>query len=95
MTYIYLDNAATTRVTEPAIRDMIKYAGEDYFTPSAGYASALAGRKAIRTAASVIADILGEESGEIVVTSCASESNNHAFACGIKNKKGNVVIGGA
>lgn len=95
MKYIYLDNAATTRVTEPAIREMIKYAGEEYFNPSAGYAPALAVRKAISTAASAIADIIGAESGEIVFTSCASESNNHAFACGIKNKKGNVVIGGA
>ena len=93
MSYIYLDNAATTRVSERAAQTMLRFAREEFYNPSAGYAPALSVRRAITNAAGTIAGLLGAEAEEIVFTSCATESNCHAFACGIKNKKGNIVVG--
>lgn len=92
MSYIYLDNAATTQVSESAAEAMIHYAREEFFNPSAGYAPALEVRKQIKRSANEIAAIMGASGEEIIFTSCATESNNHAFSCGIKNKKGNVIV---
>ena len=92
MSYIYLDNAATTQVSESAAKVMLHYAREEFYNPSAGYAPALEVRKQIKRSANEIAGILGASGEEIIFTSCATESNNHAFSCGIKNKKGNVRV---
>lgn len=92
MSYIYLDNAATTQVSESAAKVMLHYAREEFYNPSAGYAPALEVRKQIKRSANEIAGILGASGEEIIFTSCATESNNHAFSCGIKNKKGNVIV---
>ena len=50
---IYLDNAATTKASQAAIDSMIKYAGEDFYNPSAGYAPALAVKKALGKATAI------------------------------------------
>ncbi len=89
---IYLDNAATTAACGASIDALSKYAGNTFFNPSAGYAPALEVRRALESATEKFADLLGADKSEIIFTSCATESNNHAFECGIKNKKGNVVI---
>ena len=92
MKMIYLDNAATTRVLQTAADAMLEYARGKYYNPSAGYRAALEVRHDIADAAGVIASVIGADPHEIVFTSCATESNNHVFSCGVKNKKGNVVI---
>ena len=92
MKTIYLDNAATTRVLQTAADAMLEYARGKYYNPSAGYRAALEVRHDIADAAEVIASVIGADPHEIVFTSCATESNNHVFSCGVKNKKGNVVI---
>lgn len=92
MKTIYLDNAATTRVLQTAADAMLEYARGKYYNPSAGYRAALEVRHDIADAAGVIASVIGADPHEIVFTSCATESNNHVFSCGVKNKKGNVVI---
>ena len=89
---IYLDNAATTRVLPVALEKIVRFAEEDYFNPSAGYAPAIAVKKELHRAAETIAEMLGASADEIIFTSCATESNNFALGCGIKNKKGNVVV---
>lgn len=92
MKTIYLDNAATTRVLQTAADAMLEYARGKYYNPSAGYRAALEVRHDMADAAGVIASVIGADPHEIVFTSCATESNNHVFSCGVKNKKGNVVI---
>lgn len=89
---IYLDNAATTKTIDSAAQKMLYYACQDYYNPSAGYAPALEVKKAIDSAKKYVASALNADESEIIFTSCATESNNTAFECGIKNKKGNVVI---
>ena len=89
---IYLDNAATTKASAIAVESMIKYGSELFYNPSAGYSPALKVKQSLSDSSATIADILGADKGEIIFTSCATESNNAVFECGIKNKKGNVVI---
>lgn len=89
---IYLDNAATTKVSRVAVDRMIEYGENAYYNPSAGYAPALAVKKELHNAAAILAGLLGADKEEIIFTSCATESNNWSFECGVKNKKGNVVV---
>lgn len=89
---IYLDHAATTQALKIATETMVKYSDEEFYNPSAGYASALAVKRALSDATEKFAELLGARKEEIIFTSCATESNNTAFECGVKNKKGNVVV---
>lgn len=89
---IYLDNAATTKVCKNAIVGAMDYAENAFYNPSAGYSTALIIRKDLETATASIAALLGADAKEIVFTSCATESNNWAFECGVKNKKGNIAV---
>ena len=90
--YIYLDNAATTKASEEAKAAAMLYADELFYNPSASYAPALEVKRRITEAAQSLATLLGVTKDEIVFTSCATESNNYAFECGVKNKKGNIVV---
>lgn len=90
--YIYLDHAATTKMCPQAKAALVKYADEWYFNPSAGYSPALEVKAALKDATATVADLLGASDDEIIFTSGATESNNTAFECGIKNKKGNIVV---
>lgn len=82
---IYLDNNATTAVA-PEVRDaMMPYFEELYFNPSSVYQAATEVAKQIENARETIARHLGASSaGEILFTSCATESNNHVFSGVIK-----------
>ena len=93
--YIYLDNAATTKPSKEAMTALRLYSDKMFYNPSASYAPALEVKREITQAAQTIADLLGAAKDEIIFTSCATESNNYAFECGIKNKKGNAVVSAA
>ncbi|MDR0461718.1 MAG: cysteine desulfurase [Christensenellaceae bacterium] len=74
--YIYLDNAATTR-QHPAVTDvMAKTASEDFFNSSALYPPSVVVKNKIQVAREVILKKLGGNSGDLVFTSGATESNN-------------------
>ncbi|MCH5155499.1 MAG: aminotransferase class V-fold PLP-dependent enzyme, partial [Clostridiales bacterium] len=89
---IYLDNAATTRVFESAVRAAETAMTTDYFNPNATYKSAVAVNNVIEQSRSIIANASGVLSNEIIFTSGATEANNWVFNCGIKHQKGNIVI---
>lgn len=89
---IYLDNAATTKVFDCAAKAAEKAMLIDYFNPNATYKSAVSVNNGIERARSIIANAVGTQSDELVFTSCATESNNWVFNCGIKNHKGSIVI---
>ena len=90
---IYLDNAATTRVYDEAIKTMDKVCGEEYFNPSSTYPGGIAAKKIITEARASVASVLNCSPNAIYFTSCATEANNWALTCGLKNKKGNIVVG--
>lgn len=76
---IYLDHAATTPVAAEVTRAMMPYFGEDYGNPSSVHYWGQRADHALSSARRQIADILGCLPGEIVFTSCGSESNNLAL----------------
>ena len=90
---IYLDNAATTRVYDEAIKAMDKVCGEEYFNPSSTYPGGITAKKIITEARASVASALNCSPNAIYFTSCATEANNWALTCGLKNKKGNIVVG--
>ena len=77
---IYLDNNATTRVA-PEVRDaMMPYLAEAYGNPSSAHTFGREMRRAVERARAQVAELLGaSDAGEIVFTSCGSESDNWAI----------------
>ncbi len=76
---IYLDNNATTRVAPEVFAAMEPYLSESYGNPSSAHSLGRPMRMAVETARQQVADLLGADSGEIVFTSCGSESDNWAI----------------
>ena len=87
---IYLDNAATTKPNENALRLAEKYLREQFYNPSAMYVEGHALQSELKKARSVLlSSVASETDFELVFTSCGTESDNHAvfsFA-----KRGNAV----
>ena len=76
---IYIDNNATTAVAPEVFEAMKPYLRESYFNPSSLYEPAENVQKALRNARKKTASLLGAMPGEILFTSCATESNNAAI----------------
>jgi len=75
---IYLDNNATTQLDPAVIEEMLPFLTDYYGNPSSGYTFGRQVRQAIELARERVAALLGCEPGEIVFTSCGTESNNAA-----------------
>src|SRR3954465_8472113 len=75
---IYLDNNATTQLDSAVIEEMLPFLTQYYGNPSSGYTFGRQVRQAIDLARERVAGLLGCEPGEIVFTSCGTESNNAA-----------------
>ena len=76
---IYLDNSATTKVSEGAVRLMNKIFTDDYGNTSSLHNKGFDAEKYIRSAKENFAKILKCSAGEIVFTSGGSEGNNMAI----------------
>lgn len=92
--FIYLDNAATTRVKDEVYESMQPYFTEWYGNPSSIYRFAGESRKAIENARAVTADFLNAKPEEIYFTGGGSESDNWALkAAAFANRgKGKHII---
>jgi cysteine desulfurase len=75
---VYLDNNATTQLDPAVIEEMLPFLTQFYGNPSSGYSFGRQVRQAIELARERVAGLLGCEPGEIVFTSCGTESNNAA-----------------
>ena len=76
---VYFDNNATTRIA-PEVRDaMLPYFGDRYGNPSSMHAFGGSVAKDIDCARDEVARFMNADPGEIVFTSCATESNNTAI----------------
>jgi len=94
MNKIYVDNAATTRVDDDVLKEMLPYFSDNFGNASSIYSIGRDAKKAIEIARKRVADVLNAEPGEIIFTGCGSESNNTALrgiAHANKNK-GNHII---
>ena len=75
---IYLDNAATTRVSEEVFEAMKPYFCEQYANPSSIYSFAGSAAKAVDEARRQSAALIGAQPNEIYFTAGGSESDNWA-----------------
>lgn len=73
---IYMDNAATTKVTDSVFNAMLPYLRENYGNASAIYSLGQKSRAAIENSRIKIAEILKTKPSEIYFTSSGSESDN-------------------
>ena len=94
MGFIYLDNAATTRVRKEVIDAMLPYYGEKYYNASSLYSLATDVKKDVVAAREKIASYFNCKADEIYFTSCGSESDNWALkGCAFKYMdKGRHII---
>ena len=73
---IYMDNAATTKITDSVFNAMLPYLRENYGNASAIYSLGQKSRAAIENSRIKIAEILKTKPSEIYFTSSGSESDN-------------------
>ena len=76
---IYIDNAATTKLSSLAFKEMSKYLLEDYSNHSQPYSFSKKSKKAIKEARKTIAGCINASPEEIFFTSGGTESNNWAI----------------
>ena len=94
MKRIYMDNAATTRVTEPVFEAMAPYFTEVYGNPSSIHSFGREARRAVEKAREQVAAAIGAKPVEIYFTGCGTESDNWAVrgAAYAQKRKGNHII---
>ncbi len=79
MNRIYMDNAATTRVTEPVFEAMKPYFCEKFGNPMSVHSFGRESRRAVEEARRQVAAALNADSREIYFTGCGTESDNWAL----------------
>ncbi len=90
----YFDNAATTKVKQEVLEEMLPYFNEKYGNPSALYSIGRASKKAIEEARKKVASLINANPNDIYFTGCGSESDNMIIK-GIahkERKKGRHII---
>ena len=73
--FLYLDNNATTRVDPAVVEEMLPFLTVSYGNPSSGYRFGQEVGKALETARERVAALIGCEPGEVLFTSCGTESS--------------------
>ncbi len=77
--FVYLDNSATTKISDRVFQAMVPYLTEHYGNPSSIYAMGREAAMAIETAREKVAAVLNAKPQEIYFTGCGSESDNWAI----------------
>jgi cysteine desulfurase len=91
---IYLDYNGTTPHAPEVIEAMRPFLENEFGNPSSGHWYGIGPKKALMTARSQVARLLGAKPSEILFTSGGTESNNHVLKCfaGAHHKKGKHLI---
>ena len=91
---IYADNAATTRMSQTAIRAMLPYMDQIYGNPSSLHSIGQEAKEALTDARERAARVLGADAREIYFTSGGSEADNQAIrsAAVLGKRKGKTHI---
>ena len=79
MKTIYLDNAATTKVDEKVMKEMIPYFNEKYGNASSKHFLGMEAKRALEDSRVIIAKAIGARVDEIFFTSGGTEANNFAL----------------
>ena len=91
---VYLDNAATTKVSKAAFDAMLPFLDERYGNPSSVYSVGRDAKKAIEDARSTVAGAIGAAPGEVFFTGSGTEASNWALksAAELCEDKGKHII---
>jgi len=76
---IYLDNAASTRIHEDVLKEMLPFLKEQFGNPSSIHRYGRLANKAIQKARKQVSDLINADPSEILFTSGGTESNNTAL----------------
>lgn len=79
MKRIYADNAATTRMSDTAVKAMLPFLQDNFGNASSLYGIGQRAAESLQAARKQIAALIGAEPNEIYFTSCGSESDNQAI----------------
>lgn len=92
---IYLDNAATTKMSDYAIQAMLPYMNDIFGNPSSLHSAGQRANEALTNARERIAHLLNAKPSEITFTSGGSEADNQALISaaqlGEKNGKKHII----
>ena len=92
---IYVDNAATTRMSDAAINRMTKLMTDTYGNPSSLYSVGQKAKEVLEEARDDVADVINANPREIYFTSGGSEADNFAIRSaaiiGAKNNKKHII----
>ena len=94
MKLVYLDNAASTKISSGVLEKMMESYSENYGNPSSTHKLGQKARAAIEKTRSMIAGYIGVESKEIIFTSGGAEGNNLVIrgALNAYSSKGKHII---
>ena len=89
---IYADNAATTKMSEAAVKTLTELIGTTYGNPSSLYSFGQEAKEVLEQARADVAEAIGATAKEIIFTSGGSEADNQALISAAtigarKNKK--------
>lgn len=84
---IYLDNAATTAMSEVALNALMEISSNIYGNPSSVYSIGRKTKKILEESRKIIAGCIGAEPEEIYFTSCGTESDNWVMSNAIEGKE--------
>ena len=92
---IYADNAATTKMSDAAIRAMVSQMNDSWGNPSSLYTHGQKAKESLENARERVAAVIGASPREIIFPSGGSEADNQAIrsaaALGRKNGKMHIV----
>jgi len=86
MKVVYLDNNATTRLADEAREEMLPFLIELYGNPSSMHTFGGQVHREIEKARERVAALINAEPGEILFTSCGTESDNTAIMSALQSK---------
>jgi len=85
MDIIYMDNNATTRVAPEVLDAMLPYLKESYGNPSSMHSFGGAVGREITAAREKVAALINADPGEIIFTSCGTESDSTAINAALRS----------
>lgn len=94
MKEVYLDNSATTKVCDSALKEVLYTMSENYGNPSSGHLKGVNAENSLDDARKVISKFIGCEKNELFFTSGGTESNNTAILGSVMSRKhlGNKIV---
>ena len=81
---IYADNAATTKISDEALKTFVEVSTKEFGNPSSLYTTGQTAKEVLEQAREDIASVINAESREILFTSGGSEADNQAIISAAK-----------